>query len=271
MSIGSVLREEREEKKLSIADVSAATKVNRKYIQALEDDNYLLIPSRVYAKGFLKAYANFLGLDAKSLIDELVNFYDSREETKKMLPSAPKMTDLLSVPVVIKLPKMPDIPKFEFNKNIKFNRNIVYAAVLAAFVLFFLISVYEYVPSPQKNMVPIKANPPAAVNIEKPDLVAIKPPVKSVEEKVAVESPVPAGRIEVKLETVGISWIAVSSGAKELYKATLGPGVKLRFIGREIKVKAGNGGGVKVYINGEFAGVMGEEGVVAEKTYRTSE
>lgn len=82
------------------------------------------------------------------------------------------------------------------------------------------------------------------------------------------KSTVTEGKVEVKLETTGRSWVSVSSGTKELYNETLGPGAKLRFVGKEIKVKAGNGGGVKVYVNGNPMGVMGEEGVVVERTYK---
>ena len=256
MSIGKLLREKREEREQSVADVSAGIKVNKKYIQALEDENFLLIPSQVYAKGFLKAYAHFLGLDAKSLIDELTAFYKNREEGRKAAVSAPKITRMISVPKMPSLPKMPDLPKLKFDKN------TTYIALLSFFVLIFLLSVYGYVLSHQRRAVLIKANPPATEKIIPVKLPAAKAPVKSA----AME-----GKIEVKIETIGRSWLLVTSGTKELYSGTLEPGMKLRFVGKEIKVKAGNGGAVKVYVDGNSLGLMGQDGAVAEKTYRASE
>ena len=247
MSIGNILREKREERKLSVANVSVETKINKKYIQALEDENFLLIPSHVYAKGFLKAYANFLGLDAKILIDELAAFYKNREEGNKAAVSATKITRMISVPKFPNLPKMPDLPKLKFEKN------TMYIALLSFFVFIFLLSVYGYVLSHQKRTVLIKANPPATGKI-----IPAKVPAKE-------------GQIEVKIEAIGRSWISVTSGAKELYSETLEPGMKLRFVGKEIKVKAGNGGAVKIYVDGNLLGLMGQDGSVSEMTYRASE
>jgi len=247
VSIGKILREKREERELSVATVSVETRINKKYIQALEDENFLLIPSQVYAKGFLKAYANFLGLDAKSLIDELAAFYKNREEGRKAAVSATKITRIISVPKFPNLPKMPDLPKLKYDKN------TLYIALLSFFVLIFLLSVYGYVLSHQRRAVLIKTNPPATGKI-----IPAKVPAKE-------------GKIEVKIEAIGRSWLSVTSGTKELYSETLESGMKLRFVGKEIKVKAGNGGAVKVYVDGEPVGLMGQEGVVSERTYRASE
>ena len=256
MSIGKLLREKREERKLSVADVSAGTRINKKYIQALEDENFLLIPSQVYAKGFLKAYAHFLELDAKSLVDELIAYFKNREEGKTAAATAQKISKMISVPKFPDLPKMPELPKLEFNKN------TAYIALLSFFILLFLLSVYAYVLPHWKKAAPIKANPPATGKIIPAKLPAAKAPVKSAAKE---------EKIEVKIETTGRSWISVSSGAKELYSETLEPGIKLRFVGKEIKVKAGNGGAVRIYVDGNSLGLMGQDGVVSEKTYKVSE
>ena len=264
MNLGKILREKREERKLSVADVSAGTRINKKYIQALEDENFLLIPSQVYAKGFLKACAHFLGLDAKSLIDELAAFYKNREEGNKAVASAPKITRMISVPKFPNLPKMPNLPKIEYDKN------TMYIALLSFFVLIFLISIYGYVSTRPKKALLIKANPPVAVKVETVKVLAKKIAANSAE-MAAKEKESTRGKIELKLEATGRSWISVTSGAKQLYSETLEPGMKLRFVGKEIKVKAGNGGAVKIYVNGESLGLMGQEGVVSERTYRASE
>ena len=73
MNIGEVLRSHREAKGLTIIDVASATRISKKYLQALEDENFLFIPSIVYAKGFLKTYAMYLGLDPKPLTEQLLS------------------------------------------------------------------------------------------------------------------------------------------------------------------------------------------------------
>ena len=257
MSIGDILRAKRQEKKISISDISAETKINKKYLQALEDNNYLLIPSQVFAKGFLKAYSNFLGLDTKELLDELSHYYKSREEEKKTLSPASKMSKIISMPKISIPPTIAEISK------IKIDRNIAYIVLFSIMILVFLFSAYVYVTAHYKGLVSIKTNPPATDKIDETQLKEEKPPAM-----IPKKSAIPAGKVEVILETVGRSWVSVSSGEKMLYSGTLGPDAKLRFIGGEITVKAGNGGSVNVYVNGKPLGIMGEEGVVVERTYR---
>jgi len=258
VSIGDILRARREEKKISIADVSAETKINKKYLQALENGNYLLLPSPVFAKGFLKAYSTFLGLDTKALTEELVRYYKSREEEKKSLPLASKMPRVIPVPKIPVLPKIPEVPK------INIDRKTAYVVFFSIAIFLLLFSAYGYISVYLKRQVLIEANPPATANIEEKSVETKKPPAV-----IPKKSVIPPGKVEVRLETVGKSWIFVSSGEKVLYSGTLGPDAKLRFIGAEIKVKAGDGGSVKAYVNGKPLGVMGEEGAVVERTYRT--
>ena len=65
--IGTLLRETREAKGLTIDEVSRRTHINPKYLQALESSNYQALPTPVHVRGFLRNYASHLGLDANSL------------------------------------------------------------------------------------------------------------------------------------------------------------------------------------------------------------
>lgn len=67
-SIGEELKRKREEKKLSLREVSRAVSIQPKYLQAIEEDRYDALPARVYAVNFLKSYARFLGLDEESML-----------------------------------------------------------------------------------------------------------------------------------------------------------------------------------------------------------
>jgi cytoskeletal protein RodZ len=68
MGIGDLLREEREKKGLSLSDVENATKIRVRYIQALETEQYQVIPGEVYRLGFLKNYSRLLDLDPSDMI-----------------------------------------------------------------------------------------------------------------------------------------------------------------------------------------------------------
>ncbi len=68
--IGATLRSARERSGLDIADVESATKIRAKYLRALEDEEWELLPGPTYVKSFLRTYAEALGLDARLLVDE---------------------------------------------------------------------------------------------------------------------------------------------------------------------------------------------------------
>lgn len=71
-SIGARLQTAREKRRVSLAEVSQATKVRQHYLQALERDEYASMPSMAQARGFLRLYAEFLGLDSQALSEELL-------------------------------------------------------------------------------------------------------------------------------------------------------------------------------------------------------
>lgn len=70
MRIGEVLRDARERADLDLRAAEAQTKIRLKYLRALEDEQWAELPSTAYAKGFLRTYAQLLGLDAETLVDE---------------------------------------------------------------------------------------------------------------------------------------------------------------------------------------------------------
>jgi hypothetical protein len=72
--IGNSLREARLRRGIEFAQAEQATKIRGKYLRALEDEQFELLPSETYVKGFLRAYAEYLGLDGQLYADE----YDSR-------------------------------------------------------------------------------------------------------------------------------------------------------------------------------------------------
>jgi cytoskeletal protein RodZ len=64
-TIGSLLKERRKERKLTVSQISEITKIRGEYLKAIEDGNYDVFPSEVYLKGFLKNYAKFLGINTE--------------------------------------------------------------------------------------------------------------------------------------------------------------------------------------------------------------
>ena len=68
--IGETLREARMRERIDITEVEAATKIRAKYLRALENEEWDLLPGPTFVKTFLRTYGDYLGLDAKVLVEE---------------------------------------------------------------------------------------------------------------------------------------------------------------------------------------------------------
>jgi cytoskeletal protein RodZ len=89
MAIGERLREARMRQKIDIAEVEAATKIRAKYLRALENEEFGLLPGTTFVKTFMRTYAEYLGLDAQLLIEEYRVDYEPRGEGEQPMVSRP--------------------------------------------------------------------------------------------------------------------------------------------------------------------------------------
>ena len=78
--IGNSLREARLRKELDFPELEQGTKIRAKYLRALEDENFDQLPASTYVKGFLRTYADYLGLDGQLYVDEYNVRYASGDE-----------------------------------------------------------------------------------------------------------------------------------------------------------------------------------------------
>src|SRR5947209_9322383 len=74
--IGSTLREARMRARIDMSEVEARTKIRAKYLRAIENEEWDLLPGPIYAKSFLRTYGDYLGLDSRMLIDEFKRRYE---------------------------------------------------------------------------------------------------------------------------------------------------------------------------------------------------
>jgi hypothetical protein len=78
--IGNSLREARVRQGVDFPELEQATKIRGKYLRALEDENFEQLPGQTYVKGFLRTYADYLGLDGQLYVDEYNSRYVTGEE-----------------------------------------------------------------------------------------------------------------------------------------------------------------------------------------------
>ena len=89
--IGNSLREARLRQGLDFFEIEQSTKIRGKYLRALEDEQFEVLPAQTYVKGFLRSYADYLGLDGQLYVDEFNSRYvrgelEDEEEQRPLKP-----------------------------------------------------------------------------------------------------------------------------------------------------------------------------------------
>ena len=68
VSFGEALKRERESRQISLREISEATKINIRYLEALEEDRFKSLPGGIFTRGFIRAYATFIGIDPEKTV-----------------------------------------------------------------------------------------------------------------------------------------------------------------------------------------------------------
>jgi len=92
-TLGQILKDAREEKGVTASQAAAATNLKMQHVEAMERDDFSRVAAPIYAKGFIKLYADYLGLNPDPLIQEYMELHAPKERPPLMAdddgPSAP--------------------------------------------------------------------------------------------------------------------------------------------------------------------------------------
>src|SRR2546425_10160675 len=225
VEIGSALRTARERLGLGLAEVERETHIRGRYLAALEDERFELLPARAYAKGFLRVYAGFLGLEAQPLLAEL----EARlpEPEPELAPS--------------QLHAAPAAPP----------RRI--SVLVAASLAVALIGVAAWRVTAARHPASAQGSPP----------VPTRPTVRAAAAPAPPRAHVPAAPAHLVLRARGPCWLSIraeSAAGPMLYQATLQQGQVLRYTlapGRaQLWLRMGAPWNLQVWLNGKPNGTL---------------
>ncbi|MBM7854468.1 cytoskeletal protein RodZ [Desulfohalotomaculum tongense] len=249
MEIGSTLREARLSKGYSFQDVEEATKIRARYLEALEEENFDILPGRVYAIAFLRSYAKFLGLNDEELVVQYKEQYREQQNGNK----AEK-----------ELTADNDAGEREAGKP----RYITYLvlALLIIGVVFAAVTALN-------NTKPDQTGEPEIVNNDnRRQEISARP-----EKPQRVETPAPGvienNNVELVLNVVDDRcWMKIDVDGKTEFMGIVQAGERKEFTGQEsIYVVLGNAGVVEVLYNGENLGALGKKGQTLRREFTTKQ
>ena len=224
-SLGKYLKRERENRKVSLREVSKHIKVREQFLKAVEEDRRDLLPSFTYVKGFLSAYAKYLGLDSNQVILR----YETDTKAEPVIH-----------PEVSPQKKIPWNPKYLW---------MVGGVIIVGFVVLYLL----LSPSrpPVQPLAPPKPEAKKVVSPPPPPLASEKPP--GPEEK----------EISLQIKAVERTWMAIQIDGQAMREATFQPGEGYTYrAGRRIELILGNAGGLEMIFNEKRLEKIGKSGEV---------
>lgn len=198
VEIGNALRTSRERQGIELGEVERETRIRARYLVALESEQFELLPARAYAKGFLRVYADFLGLDGRLIVAE----FNARFPDAEQPELAPAQVSVNVAPVWARRPP------------------VLLAAVLAVALLGVLA--WRFEPAGHKPGSP--ALP--ATSTPQSRLVVVPPPTLQRPSHATTRS------AQLVLHARGRCWLSIRAGSAVgpvLYEATLEAGGILRY------------------------------------------
>ncbi len=211
-----MLRETRMRARIDIGEVEMRTKIRAKYLRAIENEEWDLLPGPVYVKSFLRTYAEYLGLDAPRILDEYKRRYELAPDAGRPL-SAVKRERERERERSVRRRRGPVIPSWA----------IVGLVLVAAGVALYLISRGQGNSTPKaargitRAVTPTETHPSAATTTTKTTLAAAAPRkatlklVPTGDVWVCVETPAGAKLVDAVNESVG-STLPVLKGSELL-------------------------------------------------------
>ncbi len=236
--LGKQLRLKRQEQCLSLENVAEATRIQQRMLQAIEEGDLDELPEPIYIQGFIKQYADTLGLNGTELSNSFV-ISDRRLKIK---------------PVWHKLPATQLRP-------IHLYLIYIFVIICAVNALSQMLSRPQLQTSSQTQILQEQLT-----SVAKPEQALAKQPEKL--KSVSTTSSNNPNRIQIGVTLKAQSWMRVVADGKTQFEGLLPEGTSRTWVAQEeLTVRAGNAGSVLVSFNQEKAKQLGKPGEVQEVTF----
>lgn len=261
-SFGIWLRRQREAREVGLREIAERTKISLRYLEALEENRFALLPAPVFARGFLREYARYVGLNP----DEVVNHFLAAQGMEGREAVAGSDGPMTSGPAL-------SMPRSSSSAGSAGWKRWLFLG-LATTVLLGLVALAAWLADqrrqhpapPPGGPAPDAALAPNAPNATPPANVAISPPLQSVPVEPAPS--VPARALRLTLDFTADCWIdaVMDGGARHVSeKRVQGETVQVD-ADRKIELTLGSSGAVDARLNGLPYALPRRQGEVVRRT-----
>lgn len=256
-SFGERMRREREMRGIKLEEITESTKISRRNLLALEEEHFDRLPGGIFNKGFVRAYARFLGLDEDQAVHDFMTASADYDQPAALQPPGSETS-------VVKPPVIPSDAS-EKRKQLAWALSAV--MVLAAGGLGWYALNYSKRPSPDQNsagIAPLAASEQAQGQEPSGASTSVAPELGGV----VGPGGVPQRQVVVAIRASQETWVSMVVDGKPYMDQVLMPGNESTVRGREsVVLKTGNAGGLQVSYNGEPLAPAGKAGQVRTLTF----
>jgi cytoskeleton protein RodZ len=275
--IGRFLEQKRKERGLSLEEVEQATKIRKRYLTGLEREDYAMLPDAVYARGFLKTYANYLGLDGEALSRQLKSGRKSRRERGIDYNTRPESD--FEKPLITP-------SGLRGTQKRKLSTSAIVTVIVAVLALAAVIGALYFVgrgvQASKEGNPPSGETPPRGEQQDvagrekapeagsaKEDAVGSKGKTGDEEGPAGAKQSAPPDTLQVLVNVrERPSWILIRIDGTAAYEQVAQPGFSRTFEAeQQLYIKSGDAGAVTVEINGQDAGALGGAGEIVARNY----
>lgn len=265
--IGEILRKTREEQGISLDEVVEATKIRSKYLKALEDENFDILPGDVYARGFATAYLKYLGIKDNP---EVVEIMKPKAKEPEVPVEEQKEAPRKAAATPRRKKSSDSFEETPLNKNAKLIIILSLAAVLLLFAVQGIYSKQMADDAQQGNQVQQEQQ---GENQAEGEPEVPEEPVAPPEPEVPVYD-----GLEMRLEILNVNpnatdqcWMQITVDGQKT-ETTMSEGqIQDIKATQNIQLNLGNAGVVKVTLNGQDLGTMGNQGQVVKKSFQVED
>lgn len=285
-AFGDRLRREREMRGITLDEITESTKISRRHLEALEREHFDQLPGGVFNKGFVRAYARFLGLDEDQAVADYSAASNEQPEPENKFPL-----------------EIHEEPNRELNPR-RSNFPLIFAiaalvGVLVGYGFWIKSKPHNSAPvestrqsapastanQPQANAPtsPATASSPELTNDPSQAAATKQPPAESAATSLPAEqkheaapaesanSPAQEKTFFVQIKAKEDSWVSIVADGKSVMQRVL-PADKNKKIkaGKSLILRTGNAGGIEVSFNGRPLGALGNENEPLTLTFNAS-
>ncbi len=252
-SIGETLRQARIDKGVSLVEAERATFIRHRYLEALEQDDTAALPALVYTRGFIRTYAEYLGLNPQSMLD-LHQPPRHRDAPPRLRPMAQPPAKGQPLPLMYPL--------------------VVGGAVLAVLLLLYLRT-DTFNPESGSSLagasatgVATRAGLQPGALISPGALLRTPSPGATAEPTVADLTPTPIEGVLVVAVVSGDTWVeAWVDGESEFAEIVEGGERKTLQGSQSVRLRIADAAAVSVTVNGEQQAPLGADGQAVEASW----